>query len=104
MLLSDHVAQRLIRRPTSWCLIIFPSRLSSGNTVIGGNQEKGGHALDDDKRLRRFIILVPLSPSYEEIFLARNVAGCGLDLLFAHGKPLSGDYRGGDEGFGPPLS
>ena len=67
---------------------IFPTLPSSGNMVIGGNREKGGHALDDDKRLKRFIILVPLSPSYEEGFLTGHVAGCVFDLLLAHGKVI----------------
>ena len=65
---------------------IFPALLSSGNTVIGGNWEKGGHALDDDKRLKIFIILVLLSSSYEEGFVAGHVAGCVFDLLLICGK------------------
>ena len=54
--------------------------------VIGGDWEKGGYALDDDKRLKKLIILVLLSPSYEEGFLTGHVAGCVFDLLLAHGK------------------
>ena len=57
-----------------------------GNTIIGGNREKGVHALDDDKRLKRFIITVLISPSYEEGFLAGHVAGCMFDLLLALDK------------------
>ena len=68
------------------CLIIFPALPLSGNMVIGGDWEKGGHALDDDKCLKRFITLVPLSPSYKEGFLVGHVAGCVFDLLLAHGK------------------
>ena len=65
---------------------IFPALPSSGNTVIGGNQKKGGHALDDDKCLKRFIILVLLSPTYEEGFLIGHVVGCVFDLLLTHNK------------------
>ena len=54
--------------------------------VIGGDWENGGHALDDDKHLTMLIILVPLSPSYEEGFLVGHVAGCMIDLLLAPSK------------------
>ena len=37
LLLSDHVAQRLTRRPVLRCPIIFLALPSSGNMVIGGN-------------------------------------------------------------------
>ena len=67
---------------------IFPALPSSGNTFIGGNQEKGGHALDDDKCLKRFIILVLLSPTYEEGFLIGHVVGCVFDLLLICGQVI----------------
>ena len=86
--LLDHVAQRMTRKPVPQLLTIFPSLPLSGNRVIGGNWQKGGHALNDDKRLKRFIILVPLSPSYEEGFLAGHVVGCVFDLLLAQGKVI----------------
>ena len=54
--------------------------------VIGGNWEKGGHALDDDKLLKRLIIFVLLSPSYEEGFIIGHVAGCAFDPLLICGK------------------
>ena len=60
---------------------IFPSLPSSSNTVIGGNWEKGGHALDDDRRLKRFIIFVLISPSYEEGFIAGHIVGYPFDPL-----------------------
>ena len=49
--------------------------------VIGGGWEKGGHALGDDKRLKKLIILVLLSSSYEEGFLVGHAARCMFDLL-----------------------
>ena len=54
--------------------------------VIGGDWEKGGYALDDDKRLKKLIILVLLSPSYKEGFLAGQVFGCVIKLLLSCGK------------------
>ena len=71
-----------------WCSTIFLARLLSGNMVIGGDWEKGGHALDDDKRIKIFIILVPRSPSYEEGFLAGHVVGCVFDILLVCGKVI----------------
>ena len=68
------------------CSIIFPARLLSSNTVIGGDWEKGGHALDDDKCLNIFIILVLISPSYEEVFITSHVSRCVFDLLPIRGK------------------
>ena len=65
---------------------IFPTLPPSGNTVIGGNQEKGGHALDDDKRLKRFVIFVLISPFYEEGFIAGHVVECAFDPLLIRGK------------------
>ena len=56
--------------------------------VIGGNREKGGHALDDDKHLKRLIILALLSPSYEEGFIAGHVVGCVFDILLVYGKVI----------------
>ena len=48
----------------------------------------GGHALDDDKRLKRLIILVLLSPPHKEGFITGHVAGCVFDLLLIHGKAV----------------
>ena len=42
--------------------------------------------LGDDKRLKMLIILVSLSSSYEEGFLAGHAAGCTFDLLLSHEK------------------
>ena len=65
---------------------IFLALPSSDNMVIGGNQEKGGHALDDDRRLKRFILFVLISPSYEEGFIAGLVVGCAFHPLLIRGN------------------
>ena len=85
-LLPDHVTQRLTRRLKSHRPINFSTPLSFGNTVIGGGWEKGGHALSDDKQLKKLIILVLLSSSYEEVFLVGRAVGCTFDLLLSHDK------------------
>ena len=86
LLLPDRVTQRLTRRLKSRRPIIFLTLLSSGNTVIGGGWEKGGHAFGDDKRLKKLIILVLIYSSYKEGFLGGHIAGCTFDLLLAHDK------------------
>ena len=58
--------------------------------IIGGDWENGGHALDDDKHLTKLIILVPLSPSYEEGFLVGRVARCMFDFLPAFSLTRNG--------------
>ena len=67
---------------------IFPALPSFGNMIIGGNWENGGHALDDDKRLKRFIILVLISSSYKGGFIAGHIVGCAFDPLLDRGKVI----------------
>ena len=83
-LLLDHVVQRLSRRPESTARSFFPNHPSYGNTVIGGGWKKGCHAFGDDKRLKKLIILILFSSSYEEGSPASHVAGCAFDPLLTH--------------------
>ena len=83
---SDHGVQRLTIKPLPRYSALFPAPPSSSNIVIGRNGKKGGHAFDDDKHLKRFIILILLSPFYVEGFLTGHVAGCVFDLPLAHGE------------------
>ena len=64
----------------------FPAPLLFGNTFIGGDWKKGGHAFDDDKPLEWLIILIILFTPDEEGCFAGHAAGCGFDLLLAPGK------------------
>ena len=66
--------------------IIFLTHPLSRNTVIGGGRKKGGHALGDDKRLKKLIILVLFSSSYEEVSPTGHVVGCAFDPLLTHNE------------------
>ena len=68
------------------CPSIFPAPFSSGNTVIGGDWKKGGHAFDDDKPSEWLSILLHLSTSDEEGSITGHAAGCGFGLLLTLGK------------------
>ena len=79
-----HVAQRLTRRHESPPLLFSRPHPMSGETIIGGGQRKGGPTLGDNKRLKKLIILVLTSSSYEGDFSMIHVARCAFDLLLAH--------------------
>ena len=49
LLLTDYIVHRLNKKTQIHCPIIFLTPPSSGNTVTGGGQKEGGHALGDDK-------------------------------------------------------
>ena len=76
--------QRLTRRPKSFSLPFSLSHPSSGNTAIGGWRRKGDQTLGDDKQLKKLIILVLSSSSYEEDLSTSHVARCVFDLLVVH--------------------
>ena len=78
------VDQRLTRRPKSFSQPFSLPHPLLDNTAIGGYWRKGGQTLGDDKLLKKLIILVLSSSSYEEDLSVSHVARCAFDLLLVH--------------------
>ena len=76
--------QRLTRRPKSFSLSFSQPHPPYGNIVIGGGWREGGQTLGDDKRLKKLIILVLSSSSYEEDLPAIHAGRCGPVPPFSH--------------------
>ena len=81
---SRDANQRITRRPKSLSPPFSLSHPPSDNTAIAGGWRKGGPTLGDDKRLKKLIILVLFSSSYEEGYLVSHVSGCVFDPLLTH--------------------